>query len=117
MGPHPENLDRPFRLQHLIDEAMMNVDPARESAFKIADQLLERRRAPPRISAKDHEQSLGLLAKPAPRDFSGVLLRLSREYDPPEGGGFYQPGFSEVLLSGVRSPLRIDSRIPGTLRR
>src|SRR5262245_37762984 len=114
MGPHPEDLDRPLRVQHLVDEAMLNVDSPREGALEVADQLFEGRRSLARITADNVQQGLGLLAKPAPRDLPRVLLRLSREYDPPGGGGFYQPGFSEVLLSGVFSPFRIDSRIPGT---
>lgn len=96
---------------------MLDVDPTREGAFEITDQVLEGQWALPRISAKNIQELLRFLAKPAARDFSGVLLRLPGENDPPGSRSLYQPGFSDVLLSGVRSPLRIDSRIPGIARR
>ena len=117
MGPHSEDLHRPFRVQDLVDQTMLDVDSPREGALEVADQLFKGRRALSWIPAEEFQQLLRFLAKPAPRDFSGVFLGLSCEHDPPGGTGFYQPGFSEVLLSGVRSPFRIDSLMPGIARR
>ncbi len=39
--PHPQDLDDAFAGQDLIDKAMLNVDPARECAFQVANQLLK----------------------------------------------------------------------------
>ena len=44
MGPHADDLD-PFLFQHLIDQAMLNIDAAGISAGQISYQLMIRRRA------------------------------------------------------------------------
>lgn len=96
---------------------MLNVDSTRERAFKVANELFEGRWRLPGIPPEQLQQLLRLLAKSAARDLPRVLLSLPCEYDPPGSRGLYQPGFSEVLLIGVRSPFRIDSRMPGIARR
>ena len=39
MRPHPEHLHDPLLLQHLIDEAVLDVDPARVRARQVPDDL------------------------------------------------------------------------------
>jgi hypothetical protein len=113
VGPHPEDLYRTVRVQNLIDQAMLDVDPARVSSFEVTDQFLEGWRALSRIAAEDLQEFLRFFAKSASREFPSVFLGLPRKDQPPTGCGLYQPGFSDVLLIGVRSPFRIDSRMPG----
>jgi hypothetical protein len=55
MGPHPEDLHCSLRVKNLVDEAMLDVDPPREGAFEIADQLFVGRRSLPRIPAEDFQ--------------------------------------------------------------
>lgn len=117
MSPHANDLDRAFRVDDLIDEPVLDVDPTGIGALEVPDQLFKRRRALPRIPVENIEKPFGLVAKSATGDLMGVFLRLSGKDDLPWNCRVYQPGFSDVLESGVRSPFRIDSRIPGIARR
>ncbi len=96
---------------------MLDVDPSRVGASKVADEFLESRLLPPGIRSENLEELLGLFAQAAGREFPGVFLRLLGEDDLPGPRFVYQPGRFDVLESGVRIPLRIDSRIPGMERR
>lgn len=92
---------------------MLNRDATRESSGEIPNELLERRRRSEGIRREDLQQSLGFGAQTGSRELTGVLLSLLREDDAPCRTFGYQPGFSEHSEIGVRSPLRIDSLIPG----
>jgi hypothetical protein len=59
MRPHPDDLDDTLAAKHLIDETMLNVDPARERADEIADEFLKGRGRLERIAAEDFEQRFG----------------------------------------------------------
>lgn len=115
--PHADDLHRTFRIEDLVDESMLDVDAAGICTCEVADQFLEGGRALPRIPAQDVEQLFGFIPQTAPGDLPGVFLSLFCEADPPRRSGRYHPGFSEVFESGVRSPFRIDSRMPGIERR
>lgn len=117
MGPHANDLDNALRFEDLIDESVLNVDAARIGPREISHQLFKARRTLKWILTKNVEQFLRVIAKTAAGDLVCVLLRLGSEDDSPVLGSLYQPGFSEVFASGVRRPLRIDSRMPGTERR
>jgi hypothetical protein len=62
MSPHPEYFDGSFLLQHLANQAVLDVDAPRVSAVKIAHQLLESRRRSERITAQDLQKRFGLSA-------------------------------------------------------
>lgn len=65
VGPHANDFYGPLGVEHLIDEAVLNVDAPGECAGEIANQLLEGRRALIEVAAKNREQSLRLVAQPA----------------------------------------------------
>jgi len=115
--PHPEDLDHSLFLQDLINEPVLNRDPARESTGEVADELLEPRRLSVGVFPENLEQFFRLRSKAGAIEPSCVLLSLLREDDPPGRVDPYQPGFSEHLEIGVRKPLRIDSRMAGIDRR
>lgn len=108
----PYHLHDALLIQDLVDEAMLNVDTPGPGAREVTDQLLEGRRALPRIPAQDFEQFFDFPSQPASGDLAGVPLGLLREDDQPSRRWRYHPGFSDVSDSGVRRPFRIDSRIP-----
>ena len=113
MGPHPDHFDDALRVQDLVHQPMLNVDPARTGAREIANEFLETRRRLSRILPQNLEKLLGLLLEPAAREFAGVSLRLTRKDQAPGTRAALQPGFAKVLERGVASPWRIDSRMPG----
>ena len=59
MSPHPDDLHNTLATKHLIDETMLNVDPTRERAGKIADEFLKGRRRLEGIASEDFEQRFG----------------------------------------------------------
>jgi hypothetical protein len=110
VGPHPEDLDDPFLIEDLVDEAVLNADSAGVRLGEIGDELLERRRRLAWISSKDVDQ-LSCSGSEARLLYSArILLRLLREDD----GSVHHPGLPEHSLVGVSIPSRMDSRIPGT---
>lgn len=58
--PHPQDLDDPITLEDLIDEAVLDVDPAGLGASEIAERLLEGRLRPPRILSEDSKEFFSL---------------------------------------------------------
>ncbi len=90
---------------------MLDVDAAGAGARQIAHEVFERRRGLSRVLPQDVEELLGIRAQARVRELASVFLRLFREDDAP--GRRYQPGFSEVLETGVFRPRRIDSRMRG----
>jgi hypothetical protein len=63
MGPHPKNLYNSLVFQHLVNKAMLNVNPTGIGSSKIANQFFERRWSLKRISPQDREKNLGLPSK------------------------------------------------------
>ncbi len=55
MRPHPDGFDDTLAAEHLIDETMLNVDPARERAGEIAYEFLKGRGRLERIGAQNFE--------------------------------------------------------------
>jgi hypothetical protein len=43
MGPHPDHFNDMILFQYLIDESMLDVDPAGIGAFEVADQFFKER--------------------------------------------------------------------------
>ena len=114
MGPHPKHLDGTFVFDDLIDEAVLNIDPARICPAKISDKSLKRRRPPKGIIGEDAEKLLRLWPETRRSQTTGVLLRRLCEDDLP---GRHQPGSFSHRSIGVASPSAMDSRMPGTERR
>ena len=92
MGPHTQNLHGALILQYLVDEPVLQVDPAGVRTRKIADELFVRGRVLKGILAQNREQRFCLGTEPRGREFSSVPLRLPGENNTP--GGAYHPGAS-----------------------
>lgn len=63
MSPHPDDLDRAFRIVDLTDQAMLDVDAARIRSSQIADKLLLGRRVLEWVLRNDVEKTLRLCSK------------------------------------------------------
>lgn len=113
MRPHADDLHRFFGWEHLVDEAVLDVDSARVGAGKIADELLKWRRVLKGVSCEDVEHPFRLGAEAGCRELLGIFLGLSCEDKRPG----YHLSLVRHFLTGVFSPFRIDSLIPGIDRR
>ena len=113
VGPHPDDLYRPFFRVDLIDEAMLDVDPTRPGSGEIADQFLAGRWGLEWILLQNLKQAFGVGPKVVRRQLPGVLLGLPGVVKLPT----HQLSSVLDLLSGSRNPFRMDSRIPGIERR
>ena len=56
MRPHAQDFDNMLAMQHLIDEAVLDVDSAGNCTLQVADKRFIRRRSLKRINGKDAEQ-------------------------------------------------------------
>jgi hypothetical protein len=65
VSPHPDDLYGAFLVEHLIDEAMLDVNAARIGSCKIADQLLVGRWIFVRIVTHCGEERFDLTAESA----------------------------------------------------
>ena len=109
MRPEAQDLDDPLLLEHLIDHAMLDIDPAGVRAGKIADKLLEWRMGFKGIFFEDFQDTLRLFLETGSGKFLRVLLCLRCIHELPA----HQTSFSVHFLTGVFIPDRMDSRIPG----
>jgi hypothetical protein len=114
MGPHSDHLYRPDAFQNLVNKAVLNRDSPGVCSGKIADKLLVRWGYLVRILRENMKKSLSFSFQACSSDSCGIFLRLFRVYNSPLS---YHPGFSLHFSTGVLSPLRIDSLMPGTERR
>lgn len=108
MSPKTNDFDGLDRGKHLIDQAVLNVDPPRASTRQISDQLLVRGRILIRIGSQDFEKSFSFRPQAGGGEFLRVLLRLGED-EPPA----HQASFFDSFLTGVLRPALMDSRIPG----
>ncbi len=109
MGPQTDDFDRTDRLQYLIHQAVLDVDPPGIGASEVADEFLIRRRGLIGVVAEEVKQGFGFRTESRRRKFLGVLLSLRREDERP----LHHVSAESQALTGVAKPLRIDSRIPG----
>jgi len=109
--PHPQHLDDAFFFEHLIYEPMLDIDPAGVGAFQITKKLLEGRWLLEGISGKQREKLFGLRAETRGCKPASILLRLPGKDNLPR---LHQPGSFSHSSTGVASPSRTDSRMPGT---
>ena len=109
MRPETDDFDRPDVFQHLIDEPVLDVNPARVRTGEVADEFFIWRRGLVGIFTKHGQQDFGFGTQPCRGELLGVFLGLAREDDPPN----YHANFSRHRDTGVFSPRRMDSRMPG----
>ena len=83
VGEHADDLHRPLPLEDLVDEAVVDVDPAGEGASEIADQLLEPGRGLEWIPRDDLEQGFGVPSQAGSRQLPRIPAGLDREDDVP----------------------------------
>lgn len=114
MGPHPKYFDDMLLFKNLIDKSVLNIDAPRVGAFEVAKKLFKWWWPLERVSGKQCEELFGFRAKTSRGEATGVFLGLPSEYHLPRR---HQPGSFLHLSTGVDSPLRIDSRMPGIDRR
>lgn len=117
MRPHSNHFYDALLVEDLIDDPVLNGNPARKGASQISDEFLESRRSPVWVLTEKVQELFGFRTKAGAIQSASVLLGLLREEDPPGRFGRYQPGFSEHFVIGVRIPRRIDSLMPGMDRR
>ena len=111
--PQPQHLHDVLFLQDLINEPVLNVDPARTGSRKIPDQLFKRWRVTERIDLEDSKQLLRFRLQSGRRKLLRVLLCLLRVDELPT----HQSSALLQASTGSPIPSLIDSRIPGTDRR
>src|SRR5690554_2336120 len=110
VAPEPEDLHHSLVLEHLVDQAMLDIDTARIGPGEVTDKLLERGWLAVGVFSQEVQQFLGLRLEAAGSQFPGVFLCLPGEDQPP----CHQSSSSSHSSTGVSMPSRIDSRIPGT---
>ena len=106
---------RSFCSQHLVNEAVLDVDAAGAGAAQFPDHGLLGRRLDVGVVGQKLQQGLGLLLESRRwgRELAGVLLSLPGEQNRPA----HQSGSLLSSLTSVAMPSRIDSRIPGIATR
>jgi hypothetical protein len=62
VSPHPEYFDGSFFVQHLVNQAVLDIDAPRVSTVQVAHEFLESRWCSERIPAQDIQKRFGLLA-------------------------------------------------------
>src|SRR6266702_4161282 len=112
--PHAEHLHDFFARQNLVDQAVMDVDPARIGTGEIADELLETRRRLEGIAFENFEKRLGLRLQARAAQFLCVFCCLWRIDDAPRA---HQSSDFRHSRTEVFNPFRIEARIPGIERR
>lgn len=110
MRPQPDDLDDFDVRQDLINKPMLDVDPAGIGTGQVADELFEGRRILKGILAQNSQQGFRLGPEPRGREFLGVFLGLFGINQPPN----HQRSLEDSFPTGVLSPFRMDSRMPGT---
>ncbi len=113
VSPHAKNLDGFGVIQDLVDEPVLDVDTARACAGKIAQEFLVAGRCLVWIASKDVEELLGLRLEPR----ASQLLRVSPGLCGIDERPVHQSSSVAHLPTGVFSPFRIESRIPGMVAR
>jgi hypothetical protein len=100
--------------ENLINKPVLDVDAAGICSFKITLKLLKWRRVLERVIRQQCEQLFGLRSKAGRGKTASILLSLFGVDDLPRRR---QPGSFSHSSTGVASPSRMDSRMPGTDRR
>ena len=110
MRPHPQDPHYLLVFVDGIDKSMLDVDPSRVCALKVAHKLFVEGWSLVRIRAQDAEEGFGFWPKTTLRESPRVLLCLLRE---DELVVAHQPGSGAHSFRGVFMPLRMESFMPG----
>lgn len=109
MTPKPNHLDDFHFRKNLVNQTVLNVNPPRIGPGQIPNKFLEGGRVLERIGFQYFQQALRLRLQTRRRKLFSVFLGLFGVKKAPA----HQLSFLESLLTGVLSPARMDSRIPG----
>ena len=109
VSPEAENLHHSEVVEDLVDQPVLDVDPARIGAGQVTNQFLKGRRSLIRILSQSGEQEFRLGLETGSRQLFRILLGLPCKDNPPT----HQRSSGAQASTGVDRPLRIDSRIPG----
>ena len=111
--PHTQDTNRFNFGKDLVHHAVLNIDAARVSASKIADQLFEGRWILEWVVGKNREQFLGLWFKTTCSKLLCVLHSLLGINNFPT----HHLSAFELFARGSAIPALMDSRMPGTANR
>ena len=89
MTPHAKNLNYAFNLYDLVNQTVLNINPAGVSAPQIAYQLFVWWWTPKGFDGKQIKQQLSLRAQASRSQSGSVFLSVSGEDDRP---AIHQPG-------------------------
>lgn len=109
VSPEAEDFHHSEVVEDLVDQPVLDVDPARIGSRQVANQFLKGRRSLLRILCQSGKQEFRLRLETGSRQLFRILLRLPRKDDPPT----HQRSSGAQASTGVVRPFRIDSRIPG----
>lgn len=109
VGPQTDHFDGPALFQDLVDEPVLDGDPARVGPGEIPDQLLVGRGDAEGIAPEQVKQDLSFGPQAGGGQFFRVSLGLARKDEAP----CYHRSVSRHFAMGVFNPRRMDSRMPG----
>jgi hypothetical protein len=98
MRPEAQDLDDSLLLEHLVDHAMPDIDPAGIRAGKIADELLEWRMGFKRIFFEDFQDTLRLLLETGAGKFWWLQSAHAAASKNEGGGKCDERGVDHVLM-------------------
>ena len=113
VSPHPKDFHHLLLLEHLVHKTVLDVDPARVGSGEIPEELLASRRRAKGIPFKYLEQTQRAFLQTGAGELLCVALRVLGVDEVVT----HQLSSASQRLTGVFSPLRIESAIPGTDRR
>lgn len=109
MGPHADDFHGFYVIQYLVNQTMLDIYPSRACAGEITQKFLIWRGSLVGVFPENPNQMRCLRFQTGTCYFLGILLCLFGEYDFPG----HQSTSSSHASTGVSSPSRIDSRMPG----
>ena len=109
MGPQTDNFHDAFFFKDLIHEAMVDVNAAGIRAREIADQFFKWRMGLKRIIFQHCKKLLRFFLQSGGGQLLGISLRLFGVDEAP----FHHLRSLAHFSTGVFSPFRMDSRMPG----
>ena len=101
MRPHSNDLHNPFIFENLVDQSMLDIDPARICPSQITNKFFVSGRSLEGIDFKNFEEFLGFGFQPGRREFLSILLSLSGVDKRPR---LHQTSSGEHFSMGVLRP-------------
>lgn len=109
MRPHPNDLYRLDVIQNLVDQAMLYIDPTGACPGKVSNELFVNWRCLIGVFFEKVEDSFGLRLQTGSGQFLCISFSVLGKHQPPA----HQSSSSSHSPTGVFSPSRMDSRMPG----